>query len=475
MIHERPGVWSAFGAQGTTELTDRRLAAVIAPADAAEGVQLVHSAAEAVSLYGGNALLTRMLKLCLANCGDPVYAVAVDEDTKVAYETALTALFAAAKPGILIVGSAREDVQLLLRETAEANECLGVAGMKGASADALVARAKALCCARIVLTGPDVLAQDEAVADGFCAAAAVGGAIASLSTPVVPLHDVGLFGLQSLSALYTDDELDKLLQAGVTPVQLSGGRMCALRILTTRATAEGPEGESFRSLNATLVTDELLRDLRAALAARFRAAQNSTLTRTAIRRAARAAGLSRAGLAQRVRRSARLCRCRRCVAVPRGVHLFHPGGAAPHRPFGTDDRLRRESMTGICIPTSADIRIEVAGRRVAVVQSYRVEEEASCEVVGAIGSNEPVGVVRGPARYRITLQRVYATDEAISDGLRFHELRQFSLVIAKPDTMVVFSGCEWERLTERAEVGSSVLEEAVVLAAVRGEYEQQEG
>ena len=118
-------------------------------------------------------------------------------------------------------------------------------------------------------------------------------------------------------------------------------------------------------------------------------------------------------------------------------------------------------MTGICIPTSADIRIEVAGRRVAVVQSYRVEEEASCEVVGAIGSNEPVGVVRGPARYRITLQRVYATDEAISDGLRFHELRQFSLVIAKPDTMVVFSGCEWERLTERAEVGSSVLEEAV--------------
>ena len=83
-------------------------------------------------------------------------------------------------------------------------------------------------------------------------------------------------------------------------------------------------------------------------------------------------------------------------------------------------------MTGICIPTSADIRIEVAGRRVAVVQSYRVEEEASCEVVGAIGSNEPVGVVRGPARYRITLQRVYATDEAISDGLRFHELRQFS-------------------------------------------------
>ena len=84
----------------------------------------------------------------------------------------------------------------------------------------------------------------ESTFNGFCAAAAVGGAIASLSTPVVPLHDVALFGLQSLSSLYTDDELDKLLQAGVTPVQLSGGRMCALRILTTRAAAEGPEPPS---------------------------------------------------------------------------------------------------------------------------------------------------------------------------------------------------------------------------------------
>lgn len=228
------------------------------------------------------------------------------------------------------MGSAREDVQLLLRETAEANECLGVAGMKGASADALAARAKALCCARIVLTGPDVLAQDEAVADGFCAAAAVGGAIASLSTPVVPLHDVALFGLQSLSALYTDDELDKLLQAGVTPVQLSGGRMCALRILTTRATAEGPEGESFRSLNATLVTDELLRDLRAALAARFRAAQNSTLTRTAIRSAVllvlqdyRARGWLSAFGALRVYADAgdaSLCRVEFTYSIPAGLH-----------------------------------------------------------------------------------------------------------------------------------------------------------
>ena len=126
-------------------------------------------------------------------------------------------------------------------------------------------------------------------------------------------------------------------------------------------------------------------------------------------------------------------------------------------------------MTGICIPTSADIRIEVAGRRVAVVQSYRVEEEASCEVVGAIGSNEPVGVVRGPARYRITLQRVYATDEAIADGLRFHDLANFSLVICKPDRQVIFSGCQWARIDESAELGDMVMEKVRITAAQRVE------
>lgn len=131
-------------------------------------------------------------------------------------------------------------------------------------------------------------------------------------------------------------------------------------------------------------------------------------------------------------------------------------------------------MTGFSIPTSADIRIEVDGKRVAVVQGYQVTAEAECTVVAEFGSNAPVAVLRGPARYTIRLSRVYATDEAISDGLQFHDLQDFSLVITKPDQIVVFSGCQWAALTEQAQVGSSILEEATVLAALRGEYARQE-
>lgn len=129
-------------------------------------------------------------------------------------------------------------------------------------------------------------------------------------------------------------------------------------------------------------------------------------------------------------------------------------------------------MTGISVPTSADIRLEMDGKRIAVVQSYRVQSRADCAVIGAFGCNEPIAVVRGPASYTITLSRVYATDEAISDGIRFHDLHNFSLVITKPERSIVFSGCEWTALSEHAEVGSSILEEATICAATRGEYEE---
>ena len=83
-------------------------------------------------------------------------------------------------------------------------------------------------------------------------------------------------------------------------------------------------------LPISLVTDELLRDLRAALAARFRAAQNSTLTRTAIRSAVllvlqdyRARGWLSAFGALRVYADAgdaSLCRVEFTYSIPAGLH-----------------------------------------------------------------------------------------------------------------------------------------------------------
>lgn len=121
------------------------------------------------------------------------------------------------------------------------------------------------------------------------------------------------------------------------------------------------------------------------------------------------------------------------------------------------------------IPTTADIYIEVDGVRVAVVQSYRAVTSRQSRAVEAFGQEEPVATVRGASKYVLELSRLYATDDAIRDGISFAELDSFSLVICKPDRSIIYSDCQWQELSESAEVGGVVLERVTIVAGHRNE------
>ena len=64
-------------------------------------------------------------------------------------------------------------------------------------------------------------------------------------------------------------------------------------------------------------------------------------------------------------------------------------------------------------PTSADIYLEVEGKRVAVVQSYSARATKTSRAVEAFGESEPVATIEGQRQYTLELTRLYATDEAI--------------------------------------------------------------
>lgn len=91
------------------------------------------------------------------------------------------------------------------------------------------------------------------------------------------------------------------------------------------------------------------------------------------------------------------------------------------------------------IPTSADIYLEINGTRVAVVQSYQVTAKRTSQTVEAFGQEEPVATIRGQTQYALSLSRLYATDEALRDGISFMDLDDFNLVICKPDRKVIYS------------------------------------
>ena len=75
----------------------------------------------------------------------------------------------------------------------------------------------------------------------------------------------------------------------------------------------------------------------------------------------------------------------------------------------------------------------------------------------------------GQNKHVLELTRIYATDEALADGIDFYGLEDFSLVICKPDRRVIYSGCQWSKIGESGTLGAAVVEKVTVVASRRVE------
>ena len=119
--------------------------------------------------------------------------------------------------------------------------------------------------------------------------------------------------------------------------------------------------------------------------------------------------------------------------------------------------------------TSADIYLELDGRKIAVVQSYRAKAAKSSKNIEAFGESEPVATIEGQKSYTVELTRLYATDTAISDGIDFYNLTDFSLVICKPDKRIIYSQCRWSSIEEAGKLGDPAAEKVTIIARKRME------
>ena len=64
---------------------------------------------------------------------------------------------------------------------------------------------------------------------------------------------------------------------------------------------------------------------------------------------------------------------------------------------------------------------------------------------------------------------LFRSDQAIADGLDFYKMRDFSLVICKPDRKVIYSSCQWSDIQEDAQLGKMVVEKLTLVAGRRME------
>ncbi len=126
-------------------------------------------------------------------------------------------------------------------------------------------------------------------------------------------------------------------------------------------------------------------------------------------------------------------------------------------------------MANNIFPMSSDIYLEVNGKKVAVVQSYTAKASCTSREIEAFGEDEPVATITGQKKYTLKLSRLYATDDAISDGINFYDLENFSLVICKPGRNVIYSQCRWSDIEELGKLGEVVAESVTVVARKRME------
>ena len=128
-------------------------------------------------------------------------------------------------------------------------------------------------------------------------------------------------------------------------------------------------------------------------------------------------------------------------------------------------------MSVLTFPTSKDIYLEIDGKRIATVQSYRSKATRESRYVEAFGAAEPVGTVGGRRKYVLELSRV-AVDQPQGEQVDFYALEGFNLVVARPGHKTIYTGCQWSAIDEAVNLADLVYETLTAVASNRLEVVQ---
>ena len=287
--HERPGVYSVYDISSVISAGGSGKTAALIATGTGDGTRgsWWYTGTQAAQEQGDQAEITQLARLLLRNGAAGVFAVPVESEGQ--YTAALATVENQENIGVVVCESTDVEVQQDLRDSVEAASAARmeriavVAGGAGESVEELTARAGQLNSERVVLVAPAAVDQEGTPLTGARAAAAVAGAIAGETDPALPLGGAVLQGLYGLEGSYADEELDALIQGGVTPLESVGGEVSVVRAVTTRTKTGGAADASWRELTTILVVDEVIPGIRRALRSRFQRAKNTAQSRGAIR------------------------------------------------------------------------------------------------------------------------------------------------------------------------------------------------
>ena len=288
--NERPGVYSTVEVSSTLSSagTGKTVGVAAVSALGTKGAcSSVGSYGEAVSLYGVDSSLTKLIKVLLLNGAASVKAVPVSvaaTATTEDYTAAFAVLMKKEDITVMVCDSRSTDVLGAMKSAIDgaSENCkyrIGIVESGGTVAET-AAKAQTLNFERMVMVYPAIEATGAIVG---AAAAAMAGIISAGNDPALPVNGAELAGIDNISRIFSDSEITTLVQAGVTPIESVYGSPCIVRGVTTRTKTAGAADTTWRELTTVLIIDDVIPSVRNALRTKFPRVKNTAQSRGAIR------------------------------------------------------------------------------------------------------------------------------------------------------------------------------------------------
>lgn len=244
-INERPGVYSSVEVSSrlSGSNTGKTIGIAAISSTGTKGVcTSVTSYGEAVSLYGADCNLTKLIKVLLQNGAAAIEAVpvSVGAEAATADYTAAFAVLTEKENVTIMLCDSRETVVFSAMKTAiegASENCkyrIGIVEGAGTVAE-VAAKAGALNSERMVIAYPAIEGSGALLGS---AAAALAGVVSTGRDPALPVNGAELNGLDNFLRIFSDTEINSLVQAGVTPIESVYGSPCVVRGVTTRTKTE---------------------------------------------------------------------------------------------------------------------------------------------------------------------------------------------------------------------------------------------
>ncbi|NLH01875.1 MAG: phage tail sheath protein [Clostridiales bacterium] len=289
-INERPGVNSSIEVSSSLSgsKSGKTVGITAAASSGNKGVCTeIASYGEAAALYGAECNLTKLIKILLLNGAASVIAIPVSVATSPTlqdYSAAFSALMEKENVSVMLCDSRLPEVHAAMKSAIEhaSENCkyrIGIAESTGTVEEAC-SKAMALNYERMVMVYP---AADENEIPCGAAAAALAGIISGSSDPALPVNGAKLEGLENFTGVFSDSDINTLVQSGVTPIESTYGSPAVVRGVTTRTKTAGVTDLTWRELTTVLIIDDVIPSIRSALRRKFPRVKNTVQTRGAIR------------------------------------------------------------------------------------------------------------------------------------------------------------------------------------------------